>query len=117
MIEPPSIEGIAATEKAIVDGVKLWITATSFVRSAVLEGSYPDTELVLVVARNDKTKTLRYSVWDGTMTGSPAGIGSGPEEYIQLLDAMVLEWSTAPYWGGTGPRKWPGSTPRLPPHA
>ena len=117
MIELPTTEQIAATEQAILDGVNSWITTTSFVRSAALEGRDPETELVLVVTRNDKTKTLRYSVWDGTMTGSPAGIGSGAGEYLQLLDADLVEWSTAPYWGLSGPRKWPGSKPRLPPHA
>ncbi len=95
------VENIQAEEQEILERFRAEMQADPFLRpveSAELVGSYPGTVIRITATQHGQTRTLEKSLWDGKMTGAPAGIGSGPQEYNQLYGVQVMYWLMAPFW-------------------
>lgn len=91
-------EAIAEEEREIVDRVSGNGGPLRAVESAELLGSYPDTVIRITATRDRQTEVHDWFVWNGQVTGAPPGVGSGPVEYAQLLDAQILYWLSSPTW-------------------
>jgi hypothetical protein len=92
------MDNIQAEERAILEGISDWDwhgRGIPEIESVELFGEYPETILRIVASKRGYTRALEWPVWDGQMTGSPAGVGSGPEEFLQMLGVDLIYWRTA----------------------
>jgi hypothetical protein len=94
------IENIHAEEREILERFEPVRQALGVISPVELVGSYPDTVIRMTATKNGQTDTREWSIWDGQMTGAPRGVGSGPDEYLQMLEVQVIYWLGAPRWTG-----------------
>jgi hypothetical protein len=99
------MDNIQAEEQEILEGISDWDwngRTVPEIQSVELFGEYPETILRIVASRHGYTREREWSVWDGQMTGSPAGVGAGPDEFLLMLSMDLLYWRTAPKWTWSG---------------
>jgi hypothetical protein len=94
------IENIHAEEQEILERFREGTEKGpfSFIDSVELVGTYPETVIRMTGTRYGRIQVQEWSLWDGDMTGSPPGVGSGPDEYLQKLGLQVTYWMTSPQW-------------------
>jgi hypothetical protein len=96
-----TLEEIEQVERELLDDFHRQVApAAEGDAAAMIIGVYPETVIRVVATAQGESRSHDWSIWDGSVTGSPLR-PSGVAEFLQTLELRIIEWLGAEYW------RWP----------